>query len=89
VTLTLRADDAVVHIAVEDKGPGIPAAELDRIWDRFHRVEGITAHDGAQSLGLGLYICRAIILRHGGQISVESIVGVGSTFWFTLPLASH
>ncbi len=88
VTLTLRVDDGVVQIAVHDKGPGIPAVELDHIWERFYRVEGITAQDGSNSLGLGLYICRAIIERHGGQVGVESTVGVGSTFWFTLLLSS-
>ena len=88
VTLTLHVEDAVTRIAVQDQGPGIPAAELDHIWERFYRVAGITAHDGAKSLGLGLYICRAIIEQHDGQIGVESTAGVGSTFWFTLPLAS-
>src|SRR5271165_3377416 len=56
VTLTVHVENAFVRIAVQDMGPGIPAAELDSIWDRFYRVEGITAHDGPQSLGLGLYI---------------------------------
>ena len=87
VTLALRADDATVRIAVHDAGPGIPEAELAHLWERFHRVEGIKAQDGTQSLGLGLYICRAIIERHGGRVGVESTLGVGSTFWCTLPLA--
>ncbi len=88
VTITLHAEDAVVRIAVQDKGPGILAAELDHIWDQFHRVAGITAHNGPKSLGLGLYICRAVVEQHGGQVGVESAVGIGSTFWFTLPIAS-
>lgn len=87
VTLTLRAGGMAVHLAVQDQGPGIPAGELDHIWEKFHRVEGIKAHGGTQSLGLGLYICRAIVEQHGGHIGVESTVGVGSTFWFTLPVA--
>ena len=86
VTLTLRADNEGVHVAVHDKGPGIPAAELDHIWERFYRVEGISAQDGSNSLGLGLYICRAIVEQHGGRVGVESTLGVGSMFWFTLPL---
>jgi signal transduction histidine kinase len=85
VKLTLRADKAAVYISIKDKGAGIPEAELDHIWERYHRVEGIQAHDGTQSLGLGLYICRAIVERHEGRVGVESTVGVGSTFWFTLP----
>ena len=87
VKLTLHADDAAIRVAVKDKGPGIPDEELDHIWERYHRVKRIKAHEGTQSLGLGLFICQAIIKGHGGQIGVESTVGVGSTFWFTLPLA--
>jgi signal transduction histidine kinase len=86
VKLTLRADAAASYISIKDNGAGIPEAELDLIWERYHRVEGIQARDGTQSLGLGLYICRAIVERHGGRVGVESTVGVGSTFWFTLPL---
>ncbi|MGO8947236.1 MAG: PAS domain S-box protein [Ktedonobacterales bacterium] len=88
VTLRLSVDGAVVHIEVKDRGPGIPAAELDRVWERFHRVEGIQAHHGTKSLGLGLYICRAIVEGYGGRVGVKSTVGVGSTFWCTLPLAT-
>lgn len=88
VTLTLSADAVTARIVVQDAGPGIPSAELARLWERFHRVEGIKAQDGTQSLGLGLFICRAIIEQHGGQVGVESAVGQGSTFWCTLPLAT-
>jgi PAS domain S-box-containing protein len=88
VTLRLSADGAAVHIEVEDQGPGIPPAEVDRVWERFHRVEGIQAHHGTKSLGLGLYICRAIVEGYGGRVGVKSTVGAGSTFWCTLPLAT-
>lgn len=86
VTLTLSAEDGIARIAVHDAGPGIPTFELDHIWDQFHRVEGIKAQNGTQSLGLGLYICRAFVERHGGRVGVESVVGEGSTFWCALPL---
>ena len=88
VTLTLSAEDGAARIAVCDTGPGIPASALDHIWEQFHRVEGIKAQNGSQSLGLGLYICRAIVERHGGQVGVESMVGEGSTFWCRLPMAA-
>jgi PAS domain S-box-containing protein len=88
VTLRLSAEGAAARIEVKDRGPGIPAAEMDRIWERFHRVEGIQAHHGSKSLGLGLYICRAIVEGYDGQVGVKSTVGVGSTFWCTLPLAT-
>lgn len=85
VTLTLTADDTTVRLAVRDEGPGIPEKERARLWERFHRVEGIKPVDGSQSLGLGLYICKAVAEAHGGAVGVESVVGEGSTFWCTLP----
>ena len=78
------------RVWVRDQGPGIPAQEQARLWERFHRVQGIQAQSGGGvGLGLGLYICRMIIERHQGQVGVESTPGQGSTFWFTLPLAPH
>jgi PAS domain S-box-containing protein len=98
ITLTLRlerstpdADTQATHYArvlVQDAGPGIPESEQEHVWKRFHRVAGIHALPGmGPSLGLGLYISREIIERHGGTVGVESTPGDGSTFWFTLPLA--
>jgi len=87
VTVTLTEDGTHARVAVQDEGPGIPRRELKRIWDRFHRVEGIKAQPrAAGNLGLGLYISKTIVERHGGQIAVASTVGKGSTFSFTLPL---
>jgi len=78
-----------LRVAVRDRGPGIPQAELQRLWEPFHQVEGIRHQSGSGiGLGLGLSICRTIVERHGGQVGVESSVGQGSTFWFTLPLDS-
>ena len=78
------------RVAVRDRGPGIPEAERGRVWELFHRAPGVEAQDRARggSLGLGLYICKAIVEAHGGRVGVASAVGEGSTFWFTLPLAS-
>ena len=75
---------------VNDKGSGLPHEELQHIWERFYRAQGIEVQSGSGiGLGLGLYICRTIIERHGGQVGVESTPGQGSTFWFTLPLANE
>jgi signal transduction histidine kinase len=98
ITFTLRLErgadgaDATAPqracVLVQDAGPGIPENEQERIWERFHRVQGVQAQTTKNpSLGLGLYISRQIIEQHGGTIGVESTPGAGSTFWFTLPLA--
>jgi signal transduction histidine kinase/GAF domain-containing protein len=85
----------VVHgrrarVTVCDRGPGLPKEEQARVWELFHQVPGVTAQSGAQggSLGLGLHIAKVIVSAHGGRVGVQSTVGQGSTFWFTLPIAS-
>jgi CheY-like chemotaxis protein len=75
-----RAND--VCFSVTDSGPGIPEADLPHIFDRFTRAS-TTARRGT---GLGLSIAKGIVEAHGGRIWVESQAGVGSTFYFTLPL---
>jgi signal transduction histidine kinase len=81
------------RVAVRDRGPGLPEAECERVWEPFHRAQGIAAQGEKQSgvqggsLGLGLHICKAIVEAHGGRVGVESEAGAGSTFWFTLPQA--
>jgi two-component system OmpR family sensor kinase/two-component system sensor histidine kinase BaeS len=72
-----RADRIVVR--VRDTGPGIPADELPRIFDRFHKGER------SHGSGLGLPIARNLVRAHGGEITVESEVGRGTTVTFTLP----
>ncbi len=90
VAVGIAVDDQQAHVWVRDEGPGLPAEEQEHIWERFYRVKGIAVQSGSGiGLGLGLHICRTIIERHRGQVGVESVPGRGSTFWFTLPLASH
>jgi len=78
-----RVGDEVV-VSVEDQGIGIPPDKIDRIFDRFFRLENGRA--AARGHGLGLYIARGIVERHGGRIWVESRPGEGSRFSFTLPV---
>ena len=70
-------------VSVSDKGKGIPAENLHKLFDRYYRVDENKRQ--ISGLGLGLYISSEIIKRHGGKIGVNSELGSGSSFWFTLP----
>ncbi|MCL6434980.1 MAG: hypothetical protein K6T90_12350, partial [Leptolyngbyaceae cyanobacterium HOT.MB2.61] len=70
---------------VKDQGIGIPEDKLETIFDRFQQIDTSNSRSRGGS-GLGLTICRGIVQQHGGQIWVESQLGKGSTFCFTLPL---
>ena len=86
VTLSSRADGAFVLVSVADTGLGIPPDEIGHVFERFRRVRS----GAAQSIpgtGLGLTIVKQIVEMHGGKIWVESAVGHGSAFHFTVPLA--
>jgi signal transduction histidine kinase len=71
-----------VRVGVRDRGPGIDADDRQRIFDRFEQTR--TA-EGAGGIGLGLWIARAIVRGHGGEITVESEPGQGAVFWVELP----
>jgi signal transduction histidine kinase len=72
-----------VRLAVSDTGPGISAEEVGRLFDRFWQAR----RTAAQGAGLGLFIVKGIVEAHGGRVWVETKVGMGSTFFFTLPRA--
>jgi signal transduction histidine kinase/ligand-binding sensor domain-containing protein/DNA-binding response OmpR family regulator len=84
VRLAVSADNAVARISVRDSGPGIPAAERARVFDRFHRVESTAANQ--PGTGIGLALAKELVNLHGGAISLESEEGFGSTFVVALPL---
>jgi len=75
----------MAKVSVSDNGPGIPPEKLPYLFDRYYRADS----SGLQysGLGLGLYISAEIIRKHGGKIGVDSDLGKGCTFWFTLPLS--
>jgi signal transduction histidine kinase len=79
-----RSGDEVV-ISVADRGIGIPPDEQERIFDRFHRVGTGLVHD-VKGSGLGLALVRHIVTAHGGRVTLDSEVGVGSTFSIHLPI---
>lgn len=76
-----------VRIAVEDQGIGIPDGDLPELFGRFRRASNVDDRKFA-GMGLGLYICREVVRRHGGRIWAESRLGSGSTFHVALPLAA-
>lgn len=85
VQLSATAVGSEVHVQVRDTGIGIPLLDLERIFDKFHQV-GDTLTDKPAGTGLGLSISRDIVATHGGKVWVESELGQGSTFSFSLPL---
>lgn len=84
VTVTVEPAGDDIATRVTDEGPGIPPEELPLIFKEFHRGTNRPT-GGEKSTGLGLAIVRRIVQRHGGAVAVESTVGKGSTFSFTLP----
>ena len=77
-------DIRVVSFAVSDQGQGIPESDLPRLTERFYRVDTARSRE-LGGTGLGLAIVKHIVTRHRGALSVESELGVGSTFTVTLP----
>ena len=84
VLVTTRVDEGSVDISVVDQGIGIPADELDRIFERFYRVDP-ARHRSTGGTGLGLSIVKHVAATHGGEVRVWSAEGQGSTFTLTLP----
>jgi len=85
VWLSAEVQDENIRFAIKDRGRGIPPDHLEKIFGRFQQVDISDARQKGGT-GLGLSICKSIVQQHGGQIWAESILGEGSTFYFTLPV---
>jgi signal transduction histidine kinase len=88
ITLRARVVDQDVAISVQDQGQGIPAQEVDKLFAEFCKTS-VQPTAGEKSTGLGLAIVKRIVELHGGRIWMESKVGIGSTFTFSLPKATR
>ena len=84
VVVAARANDMMVDLTVTDQGIGIPAGEIDRIFERFYRVDP-ARHRSTGGTGLGLSIVKHVAASHGGEVRVWSVEGQGSTFTLSLP----
>ncbi len=86
IDITIDIAPGKVIVSVKDQGPGIPADKLEVVFEKFYRIKEDTSTSGRGS-GLGLSIAREIIKAHHGEIWAESVLGEGSTFYFTLPVS--
>lgn len=83
VSTVLEAE--TVRVLVEDRGYGIPPESIDRVWEKFYRVARDGQEKDGETTGLGLSFVREVVEQHGGSVALESEVGRGSKFSFTLP----
>ena len=88
VAVSTSVENEIITISVADQGIGIPEAEVERIFERFYRVDPARSRETGGT-GLGLSIVKHIITKHGGEISVWSAENVGSTFTIRLPIQSQ
>lgn len=85
IAISLRAVDSAVELSVRDTGTGIPAEELPKLFERFHRVKGAQGRSFEGS-GIGLALVQELAKLHGGSVRVESRVNEGTTFTISIPL---
>jgi two-component system sensor histidine kinase SenX3 len=88
VSITSTLQDSIIDIAVTDQGIGIPESEIERIFERFYRVDPARSRQTGGT-GLGLSIVKHVVNKHGGDIKVWSSENVGSTFSIRLPIVTE
>ncbi len=88
VDVSATRQDGEVMVAVTDTGPGIAPEDQDRIFEEFQQAKPDGNGERPEGTGLGLALSRSLVELHGGRIWVESEVGKGSTFTFTIPVGS-
>jgi two-component system phosphate regulon sensor histidine kinase PhoR len=87
ITVSVRQSDGTAEFAIHDRGPGVAPEEQSRIFERFYQSES-SQRARSGGYGLGLAIAKLIVEQHGGEIHLESTPEAGTTFYFTLPVAS-
>ena len=86
VTVTLTVVGDFARVSVRDTGEGIPPEQIAQIWDRYYRADKLHKQ-ATMGSGLGLSIVKEVLDKHAARYGVESALGVGSVFWFELPLS--
>lgn len=87
IYVNARTTADTVQVSVKDEGLGIIQSDINRLFERFYRVTNVTTQS-ISGFGIGLYLCKEIINKHEGNVWVESELGKGSVFYFSLPMAS-
>lgn len=85
ITVSIRADQTTITVAVRDRGPGLSPKDLERVFDKFYRTDSSDAQ-AAYGYGLGLYVCRQLIKAQNGRIWAENAPDEGAIFSFSLPV---
>jgi len=88
VTIVIEREGDYLHVKISDTGVGIPSAELPKLFSKFFRASNVV-HLQTEGSGLGLVISKSVVVRHGGQIWVDSIEGKGTTFTIVIPLLAE
>jgi two-component system sensor histidine kinase SenX3 len=88
VSITATTENSIVDISITDQGIGIPESEVERIFERFYRVDPARSRQTGGT-GLGLSIVKHIVTKHGGEVKVWSVENVGSTFSIRLPITNE
>jgi two-component system sensor histidine kinase BaeS len=86
ITVSAEARGGELTVRVDDTGPGIAAEHVPNLFERFYRVDSSRAR-ATGGAGIGLAVVKQLVEAHGGVVGVRSVVGTGTTFSFTLPLA--
>lgn len=89
VTLSVRRAEGMIQVAVRDRGIGIKPADQARVFDKFSRIDPVDRSQRVKGTGLGLFICQTVVRAHGGELTVDSNPGEGSTFAFRIPTAEE